>query len=286
MADFFDGLLGALAPAEAEAATYPKLKANFLKMKDPKGRRQLEKDGLLKNGNLYVGEPEPPVDYLTMRRTPDVKTSNTYMGWHAADKRGRTGEMTEEEVIDNLIEMLDNNDTRVIAGFPSRQGKNTDGMYARINSKGEPIVTPYQADEDGDIIIKTLFKPDFEKRKYVMDALGRPLSPMSEIKQGENAMHRAQQPGLSAVSAPSGVTMPEGSTVGKKILPWVVAPAATMYPESSYGIPEEEGLEEAIAPWDLIGGGVLGALMNTFDILHSTPETREVMDFYDKYTPE
>lgn len=86
-----------------------------------------------------------------------------------------------------------------------------------ILNDGKNVVSPFMAGERGDVVLKTLFQPDHEKRKFIEGYLGRPLSPMSGLR--NNVPASAQPPGLSAVRQPSKKNMPEMPASGKSRLP-------------------------------------------------------------------
>ena len=66
-----------------------------------------------------------------------------------------------------------------------------------ILNDGKNVVSPFMAGRRGDVVLKTLFQPDHEKRKFIEGYLGRPLSPMSGLR--NNVPASAQPLGLSAV---------------------------------------------------------------------------------------
>ena len=67
-----------------------------------------------------------------------------------------------------------------------------------ILNDGKNVVSPFMAGERGDMVLKTLFQPDHEKRKFIEGYLGRPVMfPMSGLR--NNVPASAQPLGLSAV---------------------------------------------------------------------------------------
>ena len=93
-----------------------------------------------------------------------------------------------------------------------------------ILNDGKNVVSPFMAGERGDVVLKTVFEPTQDNRRWLEGYLGRPLSPMSGLR--NNVPASAQPPGLSAVRQPSKESMPEMPASGKSRLP-VIAGAGS-----------------------------------------------------------
>ena len=114
-----------------------------------------------------------------------------------------------------------------------------------ILNDGKNVVSPFMAGERGDVVLKTVFEPTQDNRRWLEGYLGRPLSPMSGLR--NNVPASAQPPGLSAVRQPSKESMPEMPASGKSKFP-VIAGAGSgaglaLWPADSPGyVNREPGL--------------------------------------------
>ena len=144
-----------------------------------------------------------------------------------------TNEMEPLEVGRHIENMLNSGETRVLPNFPGRNFRNNAKAMFYLND-GKDVVSPFMAGRNGDVVLKTLFQPDYENRKFIEGYLGRPMSPISGIRNDVPAS--AQPPGLSAVRQPSMKnSMPEIPTSGKSRLP-VIAGVGPVGPgEPEYG---------------------------------------------------
>lgn len=143
--------------------------------------------------------------------------------------------------------MLNSADTQVLPNFPSSNYRNNAKNMLFLND-GKPVVSPYMGGYDGDIILKTVFQPDNDKRKFIEDYLGRPPSPISGLRNDVSAS--AQPPGLSAVRQPSsGRTIPQGGVPGKNHIPGM-AGAAALIPHEGEPAQRAEGKTKAPAAWN------------------------------------
>ena len=90
---------------------------------------------------------------------------------------------------------------------------------------GKNVVSPFMAGENGDVMLKTVFEPTQDNRRWLEGCPGRPLSPISGLRNDVPAS--AQPPGLSAVRQPSvEKNIPEMPFPGKSRLP-AIAGAGT-----------------------------------------------------------
>ena len=118
-----------------------------------------------------------------------------------------------------------------------------------ILNDGKNVVSPFMAGERGDVVLKTVFEPTQDNRRWLEGYLGRPLSPMSGLR--NNVPASAQPPGLSAVRQPSKESMPEMPASGKSKFP-VIAGAGSgaglaLWPADSPGyVNREPGLEAPV----------------------------------------
>lgn len=94
-----------------------------------------------------------------------------------------------------------------------------------ILNDGKNVVSPFMAGERGDAVLKTVFEPTQDNRRWLEGYLGRPLSPMSGLR--NNVPASAQPLGFSADVKPSmKESMPEMPASGKSRLP-VIAGAGS-----------------------------------------------------------
>ena len=177
-----------LAPEEAESA--PAVKG-FAEIYDKAVR-----DGSRKM--MYAGTLDDAVYQQAARRDPSLRNNSVFVGPHGGQARIATGEMDPLEVGRHIENMLNSADTQALPNFPSSNYRNNAKNMLFLND-GKPVVSPYMGGYDGDIILKTVFQPDNDKRKFIEDYLGRPPSPISGLRNDVSAS--AQPPGLSAVSS-------------------------------------------------------------------------------------
>ena len=118
-----------------------------------------------------------------------------------------------------------------------------------ILNDGKNVVSPFMAGERGDAVLKTVFEPTQDSRRWMEGYLGRPLSPMSGLR--NNVPASAQPPGLSAVRQPSKKNMPEMPASGKSRLPVIAGVGSgaglALWPaDSPDGVKREPGLEAPV----------------------------------------
>ena len=231
------GLIAASSqPDDAEGA--PAVKG-FAKMYDNAMRAG-------SNKMMYAGTMEPDVFERAVRRDPSLRNNKVFIGVHGGKARKATNEMEPLELGRHVENLLNSGETRVLPNFPSKNFRiNGKGMF--YLNDGKNVVSPFMAGENGDVILKTLFQPDYEKRKFIEGYLGRPLSPISGLRNDIPAS--AQPPGLSAVRQPSvEKNIPEMPFPGKSKLP-AIAGAGTgaglaLWPADAPGyVNTEPGLE-------------------------------------------
>ena len=242
------GLLGILAgvslPEEAEGA--PAVKG-FAEMYDRAVRAGSKK-------MMYAGTLEPEVFENAVRRDASLRNNKVFVGPHGGEARMATNEMEPLEVGRHIENMLNSGETRVLPNFPGRNFRNNAKAMFYLND-GKDVVSPFSGGSNGDVMLRTVFQPDHEKRKFVEGYLGRPLSPISGIRTDGPAS--AQPPGLSAVRQPSmEKIMPETVASGKSKLPVVTGAGSgaglALWPADAPGyVNREPGLEEAWNPAEL-----------------------------------
>ncbi|WP_273524137.1 hypothetical protein [Mailhella massiliensis] len=250
----FGGLLGIMAgaslPDDAEGA--PAIKG-FAEMYDRAVRAGSKK-------MMYAGTLEPEVFERAARREPAITRNVVKVGTHGGQARMATGEMEPLEVGRHIENLLNSGETRVLPNFPGRNFQNNAKGMFYLND-GKDVVSPFSGGNRGDVVLRTVFQPDHEKRKFIEGYLGRPLSPISGIR--NNVPASAQPPGLSAVRQPSMKdSMPEIPTSGKSKLP-AVAGAGTgaglaSWPADAPGyVNREPGLETPFFdPVDMLTAGI------------------------------
>ena len=183
------GLLGILAgaslPEEAEGA--PAVKG-FAEMYDRAVRAGSKK-------MMYAGTLEPEVFENAVRRDASLRNNKVFVGPHGGEARMATNEMEPLEVGRHIENLLNSGETRVLPNFPGRNFRNNAKAMFYLND-GKDVVSPFSGGSNGDVMLRTVFQPDHEKRKFVEGYLGRPLSPISGLRNDVPAS--AQPLGFSA----------------------------------------------------------------------------------------
>lgn len=196
---------------------------------------------------LFAGTLEPDVFQKVVRREPSVHQNRVFVGPHAGEARYGTGEMSPLEVGQHIENLLNSAETQVMPNFPTRNFQNNAKSMFYLHD-GKDVVSPFMAGRSGDVVLKTVFRPDYEKRKYLEGYLGRPLSPISGLRNDVPAS--AQPPGLSAVRQPSEESIAEISAPNKGKLPALAGSSTGLglasAPSKAQGMSEEPGLE---SPW-------------------------------------
>lgn len=196
---------------------------------------------------LFAGTLEPDVFQNVVKREPSVHQNRVFVGPHAGEARYGTGEMSPLEVGQHIENLLNSAETQVMPNFPTRNFQNNARSMFYLHD-GKDVVSPFMAGRSGDVVLKTVFRPDYEKRKYLEGYLGRPLSPISGLRNDVPAS--AQPPGLSAVRQPSGESIAEISAPNKGKLPALAGSSTGLglasAPSKAQGGPVELGLE---SPW-------------------------------------
>ena len=196
---------------------------------------------------LFAGTLEPDVFQKVVKREPSVHQNRVFVGPHAGEARYGTGEMSPLEVGQHIENLLNSAETQVMPNFPTRNFQNNARSMFYLHD-GKDVVSPFMAGRSGDVVLKTVFRPDYEKRKYLEGYLGRPLSPISGLRNDVPAS--AQPPGLSAVRQPSGESIAEISAPNKGKLPALAGSSTGLglasAPSKAQGMSEEPGLE---SPW-------------------------------------
>lgn len=213
----FSGLLGlmaaALSPDEAEAS--PAVKG-FASTYD-----RAVRDGSKKM--MYAGTLEPDVFEQAVRRDPAITQNVVKVGTHGGQARMATGEMEPLEVGQHIENLLDSGETRVLPNFPSANYRNNARGMFYLND-GKDIVSPFSGGSGGDIILRTAFEPQADRKKFIESYLGRPMSPISGIR---NNPASAQPQGLSAVRQPSDAsTVPGTPSFDKEKMAVLAVPAS------------------------------------------------------------
>lgn len=183
------GLLEMLKAKEAEAA--PAVKG-FAKKYDKAVR-----DG--DKRMMFAGTLDDEVYKAATKKDPSVKQNKVFVGPHGGEARLATGEMTPEEVGRHIENLLNSGETKVLPNFPSNNYRNNTKNMLYLND-GKDIVAPFMAGKSGDVVLRTAFEPQKDRMKFIEGYLGRPLSPMSGLRDNPAS---AQPPGLSAVRQPS-----------------------------------------------------------------------------------
>ncbi len=115
-------------------------------------------------------------------------------------------------------------ETRVLPNFPGRNFQNNAKGMLSLND-GKDVVAPFSGGSRGDVVLRTEFEPQADGRKFIEGYLGRPLSPISGLRNDVPAS--AQPPGLSAVRQPSiKNSMPDIPTSGKSKVPVIAGAGA------------------------------------------------------------
>lgn len=242
------GLLGIIAasspPDDAEGA--PAVKG-FAEMYDKAVRSGSKK-------MMYAGTMEPDVFERAVRRDSSLRNNKVFVGPHGGQARMATNEMEPLEVGRHIENLLNSGETRVLPNFPGRNFQNNAKGMLYLND-GKDVVSPFMAGRNGDVVLKTLFQPDYENRKFIEGYLGRPLSPISGLRNDIPAS--AQPPGLSAVRQPSvEKNISEMPFSGKSKLPAIAGACSgaglTLWPADAPGyVNTEPGLKEAWNPAEL-----------------------------------
>ena len=141
-----------------------------------KVERLLKDKGYWEGGSISsiftptLGERSKSIGSGTLSAVNDPSFKNTIRGLDAWSKR--------------LLSLS------VVGGTAAEQGPD-------ILNDGKNVVSPFMAGERGDVLLKTLFEPTQDNRRWLEGYLGRPLSPMSGLR--NNVPASAQPLGLSAV---------------------------------------------------------------------------------------
>jgi len=241
----------ALSPDEAEAATYPGFVKQFPKIVTRKGRRELERLGLLdENGRMYVGTLEPDIFEALKKRDHTVMDDNVWISRHAPDQRLGDG-VTPEELARDIAELIDSSDTKVLRNFPTRFPERDRAKWMLAGRKGDSYTAaPLRTGEFGDVELKTVFEPQYDKKTY-LDGMswGGPRLPYM-VTQAQLPEQSISQPqGLSAVSSRPMQTL--GDFLSKrKMLSAAIGTGAVLYPTETAGnddLSQTDGILELMA---------------------------------------
>ena len=142
----------------------------------------------------------------------------------------------------------------MLPNFPGRNFQNNaKGMFC-LND-GKDVVAPFMAGKTGDVVLKTVFQPTGNNKKFVESFTGVPPLSISGLR--NNVPASAQPLGFSADVKPSMKnSMPEIPTSGKNKLPAIAGAGSgaglTLWPADVPGyVNTEPGLEEAWNPAEL-----------------------------------
>ena len=239
------GLLGlmagwaSLAPDDAEGA--PAVKG-FAEMYDRAVRAGSKK-------MMYAGTLEPDVFAKAARRDSSLRNNRVLVGPHGGQKRMEEGEMEPLEVGRHIENLLNSGETRVLPNFPNENFRNNGKGMFYLND-GKNVVSPFMAGRRGDVVLKTVFQPTGNNKKFVEGLTGVPPLSMSGLR--NNVPASAQPLGFSADVKPSmRENMPEMPASGKSKFP-VIAGAGSgaglaLWPADSPGyVNREPGLEAPV----------------------------------------
>ncbi len=237
-------LTGASLPDDAEGA--PAVKG-FAEMYDKAVRAGSKK-------MMYAGTLVPDVFERAVRRDRAITQNVVKVGTHGGQARMATNEMEPLEVGRHIENLLNFGETQVLPNFPSRNFQNNAKGMFYLND-GKDIVAPFSGGSGGDVVLRTVFEPQADRRKFIEGYLGRPKSPISGIRSDVPAS--AQPQGFSAVRQPSvEKNISEMLFPGKSKLPVIAGAGSgaglTLWPADAPGyVNTEPGLEEAWNPAEL-----------------------------------
>ncbi|MBP3730712.1 MAG: hypothetical protein J6I40_04490 [Mailhella sp.] len=293
------GASGALPPDEAEAATYPGFVRQFPKLVSKEGRKELIKNGLLdENGRMYVGTLEPDVYETLSKRDKSITDNNVWISRHAADQRLRYDDMQPEELAKRIAGLVDSSDTKVMGNFPTRFPMSDQAKWMLASKDGGSYTAaPVRAGDFGDVELKTVFEPQYDKKTYLdrMD-WGGPRLPYMFTQERLPEQRISQPQGLSVVSHPSSnqkiadfllkskekIPMVTGAATGAGAAMWPMqtADGRIVWPADVPGWQNAEpGLQEAWNPAELPAAamGVPG-MLGKFAAMAADPAASYVTD--------
>ncbi len=160
------GALSAMSPDEAEAKVSP----HFLRPYIDAWHNNLE-------GTMHAGTFEPEIFNKIKQIYPNAK-NNVYASLHAGDSRAGRDGWSMERVGGAFEEMLDAPHGDIVKNWEKNIKKRSPAMYGvMIPYKDEPKFSPFLIDEQGNIVLKTIFPPNearMEKLGYGVEG-GKPF---------------------------------------------------------------------------------------------------------------